>query len=403
MFHQILTTLSPICMGVDIVKHPQKYGPALKMVLEHGSKAVKLVRDHLPKVTKVWQQYSDVSSALDHIRKGTPSYEAKRNGARFFGFTSEKIGYLYNQKGESWDLFNPKFDTSSPEHISGLLKQVFVHTESNDLLQLRVAQILAKILMGNCSRKLQKGFEIEIPVVNSANRRELVKYTIDTKFDLGKGIPAFGLVDPKGRHAPLLIFRPTNLEIQYVDSIFSLIANLNPKGPAHTEYTQSKSKIESWLKRVTNDGQNKARVMGYSQGGMLASYVLTYQSKWISASLDRPSFILDSPGLSFEVAKDWNRMQKKPHVWSFVMRGDLIPKLGNQLIGKVFEIETTEKMSAVQSHKAVASLARRWKIREVDVDEENRSDMRKSFAKVQKVATDTLYSLLQNYLASKLK
>lgn len=398
MVLSLLTTLSPICTGVDIIQHHHKYKPAVEMAIKYGSKAFRLVKEHLPKVVKAWQGYNEIAPVLEHLRKKTPHYMIKDRGGSFSGFTSEKIGYLYHKKGESWNLFDPKFDLKSPEHISGLLKQVFVHTENNELLQLRVAQILAKILIGNCSRRLQKGFEIEIPVVTSTNKRELVKYRIESKFDLGKGIPAFGFVDPQGIHAPLLIFRPTNLEVQYVDSIASLIANLNPKGAAYKEYTHSKLNIEKWLERVTNNGVNKARVLGFSQGGMLASYVLTYQSKWISSSIDRPSFILDGPGLSFEVSQDWNKLQKKPHVWTFVMRGDFIPKLGDQLIGKVFEIETREKLSAIESHLVVGSLAREWNIREVDRDQENRSEVRQSFGKVQQIATNQLYPLLRKYL-----
>lgn len=400
---QALKYVSPVMAGVDLYQNREKYLPAMKAVAQGGAKAFKYAAEHLPQMKEGYEQTRNLSTVLHYLKNHTVSYLPKEGGGAFSGETSDTIGYFFKSKGDAWSVLDPKYDKKDTDHIAALLRQVLVHTPNVDLMQVRVAQILTKQLIANCSRSLKPGFEIEIPVLNSKGVAELVNYRIDQKFDLGDGIPAFGFIDPNGVHPPLLIFRPTNLDIQYVDSVSSLVANLDPKGPAWKLYEAAKDEIDVWLQESTQDGQNKARVMGFSQGGILATYFLTYHSRYFSRKVTQPSFVLDGPGMPLNVAREWSGVQKKPHVWSFVNRGDLVPKMGSELIGRVFELSVPQKMSPIQSHKAMTSLAKRWEIKEVDKGKEKRSEIRKAFLGVQKLGSHKALPLIQEYLMPTLR
>jgi len=209
---------------------------------------------------------------------------------------------------------------------------------------------------------------------------------------------SFGFVDLEGKAPPLLVFRSTNNDIGGEDAPASLIANFHPRGPAWKLYRNSKDRVEAWLKKNTFNGENKARIIGYSQGGTLASYFLTHHSQWVSQKLNEPSYILDAPGVFSELAEKWKSLKEQPNVECYVCRGDLLPKIGSEMIGRAFEITIPEKISTYDSHTVLNLLAPSWTITEIDIEKEKKSNVRQILSALHRNVGYAVYSLMKDTL-----
>ncbi|MCH9634467.1 MAG: hypothetical protein S4CHLAM7_12190 [Chlamydiae bacterium] len=319
------------------------------------------------------------------------SYEKKEGGFSKYVNTPSKISDYFVDGNIS-----KRKVIDNVESTINLLKEIAHFTKDTYLLQLRFAQVLTKSLITNLSSHLYTGYTIEVPTVSETGKVTSCLYQLDHKFNLWEGVSAFGFVDPNHKNPPLLLFKGTKTYLKNEEAIPSLIANLHPKAPAWKLYKNSKDQIENWLKEKTQDGTTKARVFGYSQGGAVASYLLTYQHKWISKKANEPSFIFDTPAIPENVAKDWRSVKDKPFVESYISDGDLVPKIGVDMIGPVFVIKPSKMLSIFDAHTALTLLDTHLEIQEMDIEKEMKSNLRMVVSNIQNGIGKITYAALKN-------
>ncbi len=399
------STASTSMASFEQPSKPSSSSPILDFVSENVSKLGHILFNPLTvaKYRALSKNYTVTALALHLLEEGIRIYPQKEGGFYKQGETAEEIGQFFKPKfghlgPKEWDVLRNNYDLHNPQAILQLLNQVYKHTSDSNLLQIRSAQVLAKKLIPWCSDQITPGFEMEFPYVDELGKTSLVTYMLDEKIDLWHGIPAFGFVDIEGVAPPLLVFRSTNNRIGDEDGPASLIANFHPRGPAWKLYRNSKDRVDAWLKDNTKDGENKARIFGYSQGGTLASYFLTHHSEWVSQKPNEPSYILDAPGVFPELAEKWKSLSEQPNVEYYVHRGDLFPKIGSEMIGRAFEITNPEKISGYDSHTVLNLLAPKWTIREIDTEKEKKSNVRQIFSALHRNVGYAVYSLMKDTL-----
>lgn len=386
-------------------KPPISSSPILDLVTEKLSKLGHILFNPMTfaKYRALSKNYTITALALHLLEEGIKIYPQKEGGFSMPGRTAAEIGQFFKPKfgyvnTKEWDVLRNNYDLRNPQSILQLLNQVYKHTPDSNLLQIRSAQVVAKKLIPWCSDQITPGFEMEYPYVDELGNTRLVTYMLDEKIDLWHGIPAFGFVDIEGKAPPLMIFRSTNNQIGHEDGPASLIANFHPRGPAWKLYRNSKDRVDAWLKENTKNGANKARIIGYSQGGTLASYFLTHHSEWVSQKPNEPSYILDAPGVFSELAEKWKSLEKQPNVEYYVCRGDLFPKIGSEMIGRAFEVSIPDEISAYDSHTVLNLLAPKWTIREIDTEKEKSSNVRQVFSALHRNVGYAVYSLMKDTL-----
>lgn len=225
-----------------------------------------------------------------------------------------------------------------------LLKQTYRHCKNEDFLEIATGEIISKVL---AYRALEEGMVIPIPVVYENDSKELVDYTVDKIFTLWPGMPAFGLAAKKSGVAPILIFRGTDLSLESKQGWASVLSDLDIHGPGLTAFQKSKLELEVWLKLQATKG-TKAKVMGFSLGGVLAMYTMIYENALVN---ERGSMAFNPPGISAAVYKEW---QEAAHddLSSFkvyITHGDLIPKIG-KLAGDAYELSLDFAMRPIDAH-----------------------------------------------------
>lgn len=346
----------------------------------------------------IYLNYVIAQSAYTVLSGYAGQYPELENGLQKVGFTPQALGKFFmspHSSPTSWDVTSLCFDSANILDVQNVLKAIYDHVDDLDLMQAMTAQILAKVLVNKNGAFVEEGLEIEIPTVNFAGEKELVTYTVDKKFDLWNGIPAYGFIDKTGSAAPLLMFRATNVVLEEKDTLPTMVSNLHPKGPAWKLFSNSEAEVVSWLEKHTSEnesfGMHKARMLGYSQGGILGSYFLTYYPHLFSELAESPSFVLDAPGVSSAVAADWEKIEKKPNVIVYVNRGDLIPKVGDAFIGRAFEVRIALNLKGFKSHQALSFFAPQWKIVEIAHNQERRSTSRSILSCLRKAIGKTIY------------
>lgn len=234
--------------------------------------------------------------------------------------------------------------------------------------------------------------------MDEKGNKQFVDYRLDKKFDLGGKIPAFGFSSQIEGYPPLLIFRSTNSMLEEIDTLPAMVANLHPEGPGWKLFTHSQKEVLNWLEEKTKQGTQKARTVGYSLGGALAAYYLTYHPQYFNQTDYNPSIILDAPGVNSQIEKKWTETAEKPLVFTFVNRGDLIPKVGNFLIGRAFEVRHAQNLYGFESHQALSLFAPQWKIIEISTHCEKQSKARSIFSGLRKLIGGAIYTPVQKIL-----
>ena len=277
-----------------------------------------------------------------------------------------------------------------------LLKLIHVlKQEDPDIRLAMTGQVLAKILS---SRRLVEGMEVEIPTVNANGDPVLTSYIVNKRFDLWKGVPAYGLVDKTGEASPIILFRSTSFSPSGESSLASLTSNFHPKGPAWNIFATSRSQLKEWLLEHNHEGENPARLLGYSQGGAIVQYLAAYEPDLISKSSYSPSMTFDAPGISKEVVDTFNHLPVKPNLKVFINKGDIVPKLGFKIFGDVYEIDTFKNLSITESHSNLSLLEPSWAIYKVDNAKENKSSFRSAVSMMQQNCLPSVYSCALNCL-----
>lgn len=259
--------------------------------------------------------------------------------------------------------------TDDPEDIKitiDLFKDIMSVKDMRQRM-LITGEVIAKVL---AYRDLKMGQIIPIPTPDD----KLTNFKIDALFDLGNGMPAFGLVpEIKGTTAPLLIFRGTDVSILTHRGLASVISDLDPKGPGHSTFLKTRDQIHAWLAKVAKDGI-KAKLNGFSLGGALVGYTYLYEYELINQSRTETSYAFNAPGVTKKVFKEWNKipLEKRMNFQLFVGRGDLISKIG-RLIGDIYEIAAAASYLPIAAHVTLVTLQPEYKVFAVDAVLENQS------------------------------
>lgn len=248
------------------------------------------------------------------------------------------------------------------------LQQVFtaLFQEKNpNWIKLATEELLTKAL---AYRNLQKGMKITFPAI--VNREmELVTYTVDEVLDLWQGMPAFALLpEKKGAH-PILLFRGTDFSFVSKSSWASILSDFDLSGAGLTTFRLSQQKIKTWLEKAAEGGK-KAKVMGFSLGGILAVYTTVFLPEWI----DHCS-AFNAPGVSKAVHKAWKELPTPPPIFLYATQGDLISRFG-KMVGSAFEISDKAPMGPIEAHTKIMMAKSPVLFYRIDLEKENLSRFR---------------------------
>lgn len=232
--------------------------------------------------------------------------------------------------------------------VCSLLKSLYEGELNRGHLEYAVVEVLTKVL---AYRDLQKGQVIHIPVIVSG-KWALEPFTVDSVFDIWKGMPAFGLVPQRPGVASILLFRGTDFSLLTQRGWASIMSDLDIDGPGLGAFQRSRQKLRKWLQNV-RDGGREARTMGFSLGGALAAYLFIYENALLSPE---NSFALCSPGVADKVIEAWRALpsERQQGFVSYVNTGDIIPKVG-KMFGTVYCLTPRQTLRPLRAHTVLMS------------------------------------------------
>jgi hypothetical protein len=203
------------------------------------------------------------------------------------------------------------------------------------------AEVLCKVL---AYRDLKANQKIIIPLLSETNQPIKAIYRVNKIFDLWQGMPAFGLCSDSIGSTPILLFRGTDMSLKSKRSFFSFLSDLDPSGPGLNTFFNGRDALHKWLEK-----HKKARVMGFSLGGILAAYTALFEHNLISMDKHNPSFSFNAPGASQKIFSKWTDLKNKPPLLTFTTKNDFIPKLGKTIGSEFYEI-AADKMTPLKAH-----------------------------------------------------
>ena len=325
-------------------------------------------------------------SSRCYTRKTPLEIEKFKNPCPNLKYFSDHFGRFSTSKSLIGVVSNDHNDIIITQH---LLKLVYQTVKSAVVSELATAEILAKVL---AYRNLSENDEIWIPTRVDEDRIDYVLFKIDTIFDLWKKHAAFGLIpQDRGDIPPLLLFRGTDFSILSPQGRASIISDLDPDGPGRRLFYNSRSDIKQWLQQVSHFGQ-KARVIGHSLGGVLASYTVLYEYECVSKNPLYPSYAFNSPGVSPDLVDEWNEIpvSERPAFSTFVTRGDIVSKFG-KLFGDCYELFTNTPLSPMIAHEQLIFSQPLCYSSKIDNEKENLTKSRQYYSVIQKQSTCWAY------------
>jgi hypothetical protein len=255
-------------------------------------------------------------------------------------------------------------DAKDLELICCLLKVLYEKSDDAEYLQIAVGEVITKAL---AYHDLKIGQIITIPV-ESGGKIKFEHFVVDHIFNIWSGMPAFGLVPERKGIASILFFRGTDFSLDSQRGWASLMSNLDMVSPGLSAFQHSQSEIHRWLKAVSAKGR-KARVLGFSLGGVLAAYTFIYENRWLS---DQGSISFCAPGVREKVISEWQLLseERQNGFTSFVNMGDITSKIG-KLFGNVYELSTSKTFKPLTAHTMLISSYPLFSKAKVDVEQEN--------------------------------
>ncbi|MFI5333645.1 MAG: hypothetical protein ACHQT8_00585 [Chlamydiales bacterium] len=245
---------------------------------------------------------------------------------------------------------------------------VKIHNKILDPLQCDVmsSETMTKLV---AYRDLTPGMVLPFPTVDPKRGPAVILYTVDEVIDLWRGMPAYGLIpQQKGSAPPILLFRGTDFSLVTEKGWASILSDLEIRDPGLSTFHHGQPKIHAWLEKATKNGE-KARVMGFSLGGILAAYTLIYETALINQ--EAPSISFNAPGVSPEIFIDWSQLERPPPFLNFVTEGDMIPKYG-LLIGQTYLLFQEICPAPLKAHTQLITLSSTYRLQNIDQIQENR-------------------------------
>jgi hypothetical protein len=248
------------------------------------------------------------------------------------------IGKVSNLK-EDIDITNDLF-LSIHENIKNPQKRL-----------LAAAEVISKVL---AYRDLKRDFKIFIPTIDINGKPTLTTYFVDNVFNIWKQMPAFGLIPENRENAPILLFRGTDLSLTTKRGRSSLLSDLDIAGPGFHAFLNARKSINYWLKKAYKKVGVKARVLGFSLGGVLTSYTVLFEYRLITFDRYQPSMSFNPPGVTKKVYQRWENLkdEKKPPFFVFITKNDLITKFG-RLFGEIYKLVPRKRIPSFYAHVAL--------------------------------------------------
>jgi hypothetical protein len=252
------------------------------------------------------------------------------------------------------------------EIIICLLRTLFEKEEDPDYLQIAIAEVVTKAL---AYHDLRIGQMVMIPI-EMKGKFSLERFIVERIFNLGNGMPAFGLVPERSGIDSILLYRGTDFSLDSQRGWASLMSDLDIAGPGFTAFQRSQKEISYWLRSVKSQGK-PARVMGFSLGGALVAYTFVCENQWLS---DCGSISVCAPGVREKVIAEWELLlpERQTGLISFVNMGDITSKVG-KLFGNVYALSTNKNYKPLRTHTMLVSAKPLFFKQKVDVKRENES------------------------------
>lgn len=231
--------------------------------------------------------------------------------------------------------------------------------------EIMATEVITKLV---AYRALKPGMIIPFPYVDLQRGPTVVLYRVDEVIDLWRGMPAFGLVpQKKGSAPPILLFRGTDFSLVTEKGWASIISDLEIHDPGLSTFHHGQPEIHAWLAKVAKQGE-KARVMGFSLGGILAAYTLLYEGDLVNSQ--QASISYNAPGVSREILHEWFQASSRPPFLVFITDGDLVPKYG-LLLGQTFLLMQEELPAPLKAHTELITLSSFYRLQNMSPIHEN--------------------------------
>ncbi|MBI2743020.1 MAG: DUF2974 domain-containing protein [Chlamydiales bacterium] len=242
-----------------------------------------------------------------------------------------------------------------------------IHEKVEDPFQREImtAEVVTKVL---AYRELKEGQIIAIPTLDANSKPKLTSYLVDAVLDLWHGMPAFGLLPYQGEEGiPILLFRGTDFSLVTERGWASVISDLEIYDPGLRAFEQGREKIHEWLEKA-EAVCCKARIMGFSLGGILTAYTVLYEDKLVNQ--EKTSFSFNAPGVSRDILREWEERRALPTLTSFVSQGDVIPKYG-RLLKNTLLFSQEEFPAPLAGHTNLVTFSNFFYLQPIDILREN--------------------------------
>ena len=218
-------------------------------------------------------------------------------------------------------------------------------------------------------RNLQKGMKVALPILIE-KKMTLVSYEVDEVLDLWQGMPAFGLISEIKEASPILLFRGTDFSFTSKSSWASILSDFDLSGAGLTTFRSSQQKIQNFLEKAMLSGE-KAKVMGFSLGGILAIYTAIFQNNQVDQCV-----AFNAPGISKAIFETWKELDKaSPPIFLYATQGDLISRFG-KMVSTAFEISDKAPMGPIEAHTKIMTGKSPILLFLIDIEKENHSRFR---------------------------
>lgn len=302
-------------------------------------------------------------------------FKAQREGVSpCFSFHSHKaFQNLFLKLNRPTDVSvreNPENELIYAQILMNKIQEIVPKIE---LKRLFVAEVLSKIVGFQDYRKLPADKrKISIPHDN-----ELVTYKIET-ISLSDNIFATTLLPiDTTQYPPIFIFRGTSTEMSAPGSVVSMYNNIDPEGVAKAFFEKNKPMIRQWLQKTHKQTGHKIQLVGYSQGAALVAMTAAAFPTLIHDNPKFPSITLNAAASDEETSRLWKGSSTKPALIQYLVRGDIVSRLGYELIGDVYEIQFNMLSAGVNPHFLLTFAHPNWSCFHLNTESENRALTRK--------------------------